>query len=171
MYRMKDIFEIGIVTGVHGVKGDIKVYPYSNDPENLSNQKYFLINGEKRDVSSARLQGKFLVLHLRGIESRNEAEAMKNTVLSLPRKSAAPLAEGEYYMEDLIGCEVYENSILLGKINDILETGANDVYSVINDIGTEILIPVIKTVVINIDIDSKRVEVKLPEGLVDDDYI
>jgi len=168
---MKDIFEIGIVAGVHGVKGDIKVYPYSNDLENLTRQKYFLINGEKRDVLSVRVQGKFLILHLKGIESRNEAEAMKKTVLYLPKESATPLAEGEYYMEDLIGCEVYENLIHLGKIDDIIETGANDVYSVINDNGTEILIPAIKTVVMNIDIDSKRIKVKLPEGLVDDEYI
>ena len=171
MSRMKDIFEIGIVAGVHGVNGDLKVYPYSNDPENLSRQKFFLVDGKKYDVLSARLQGKFLVLHLKGIESMNEAEAMKNTVLHLPREFAAPLDEGEYYIEDLIGCEVYENSILLGKIDDILETGSNDVYSVINDNGAEILIPVLKTVVIDIDIDLKRVEVKLPKGLVDDEYI
>jgi 16S rRNA processing protein RimM len=168
---MKKIFDIGIVTGVHGVGGDLKVFPYSNDPGNLSRQKYFLINGQEREVTYARVQGKFLILHFKGINNRNDAEEMKNTVLSLPREKASPLAEGEYYMEDLIGCRVYEEGIFLGNLEDIMETGANDVYSVIDENGRELLIPALKNVVLDVDIDSKRISVKLPEGLVDDEYI
>ncbi len=168
---MKKTFEIGIVTGVHGVKGDIKVFPYSNNPVNLSLQEFFIIKGEERKVTSARIQGKYLILHIEEINSRDEAAKLKNTILSLPRENAAPLAEGEYYMEDLLGCKVYENSVLLGKIDDIIETGANDVYSVIDKKGDEILIPALKNVVLKINIQFKRIDVKLPEGLMDDDYI
>jgi 16S rRNA processing protein RimM len=168
---MKENFEIGIVTGVHGVRGDIKVFPYSNDPVNLSNQDYFLIGGKKREVSHARVQGKFLILHIKGVESRDDAEAMKDTVLSLPRANASPLAEGEYYMEDLLGCSVFEGGNYLGKLEDIIETGANDVYSVIDESGRELLIPALKNVILEVDIEKKSMEVMLPEGLVDDEYI
>ena len=159
---MKEIFEIGIVTGVHGVRGDIKVFPYSNDPVNLSNQDYFLIGGKKMEVSHARVQGKFLILHLKGVDSRDDAEAMKD---------ASPLAEGEYYMEDLIGCSVFESGKFLGKLEDIIETGANDVYSVMDKSGRELLIPALKNVILDVDIEKKSMEVILPEGLVDDEYI
>ena len=168
---MKKIFDIGIVTGVHGVRGGLKVFPYSNDPVNLSRQEYFLINGKEFKVSEARVQGKFLIVQFKGIDNRDDAESMKNSILSLPREKASPLGEGEYYMEDLIGCSVYEDGNLLGKLEDILETGANDVYSVIDDKGREILIPALKHVILKVEIDKKVIEVRLPEGLVDDEYI
>lgn len=167
---MKELFEIGMVTGVHGVKGDMKVFPYSNDFENLTKQLYFLIEGKRMEVSLARMQGKFLIVHLKGIESREAAQDMKNSILSIKRSNSAPLSEGSYYMDDLIGCKVYENNIILGVLEDIIETGANDVYSVISKSGKEILIPALKTAILNIDITSSRIDVLLPEGLVDDEY-
>ncbi|MDX1359341.1 MAG: ribosome maturation factor RimM, partial [Clostridia bacterium] len=84
---------------------------------------------------------------------------------------ASPLAEGEYYMEDLIGCSVFESGKFLGKLEDIIETGANDVYSVMDKSGRELLIPALKNVILDVDIEKKSMEVILPEGLVDDEYI
>lgn len=167
---MKELFEIGIVTGVHGIKGDIKIFPYSNDSENLINQKYFLAEGVKHFITYARIQDKHLIVHLKGIESREDAEALKNTILSLPRELAAPLGDGQYYMEDIIGCSVYEGNKYLGLVDDIIETGANDVYSVISDDKSELLVPALKSVIKNIKIELKRIDVILPEGLVDDEY-
>lgn len=168
---MKEIFEIGIVTGVHGIKGDLKVFPYTSDPENLSIQRFFLINGKKKEVRNARMQGKFLIVKLDGIDTREAAIEMKGVVLSIPRENAAPLPDGIYYMEDLLGCSVYEKDVLLGVLDDIIETGANDVYSVIDVKGREILIPAIKEVVLNTDVMNKRIDVALLEGLLEDDYI
>lgn len=168
---MKNTFDIGIVSGVHGVKGELKIFPYTNDPENISRQKNFMINGKKMDVCSARINGRFIIIQLKGVETRTEAELFKNAILSLPRDSAAPLSEGEYYMEDIIGCDVFDDTGLLGKIDDIIETGSNDVYSVINGQGKEILIPALKSVVMKIDIESRRIDVRLPEGLMDDEYV
>lgn len=167
---MKELFEIGIVTGVHGTKGDIKIFPYSNNPENLIKQKYFLAGGVHREITYARIQGKFIIAHFKGIEKREDAEAMQNTVLSLPRELAAPLEDGQYYMEDIIGCSVFEGENHLGIIEDIIETGANDVYSVIADDGSELLIPALKSVIKEIQIKNKRIDVVIPEGLVDNDY-
>jgi len=168
---MKECFEIGIVTGVHGLKGDMKVFPYSNDLENLTKQAYFLIEGKHMEVSLVRMQGKFLIVHIKGVETVESAQEMKNSILSLNRENAAPLATGSYYMVDLIGCKVFENNILLGVLDDIIETGANDVYSVISKNNTELLIPALKSVVKNISIKDSRIDVLLPEGLVDDEYI
>jgi len=167
---MKELFDIGIVTGVHGIKGDIKIFPYSNNPENLINQEYFLAAGVRREITFARIQGKFIIVHLKGTENREDAEAMQNTILSLPRELAAPLEEGQYYMEDMIGCAVFEGERYLGILEDIIETGANDVYSVTADDGSELLIPALKSVIKKVQIESKRIDVTLPEGLVDNEY-
>lgn len=168
---MKEYFEIGIVTGVHGVKGDMKVFPYSNDLENLCKQKYFIIDSKHMEVSLARVQGKFLIVHFKGVETCESAIEMKNSILCMNRENASPLPKGHYYMVDLIGCKVFENDILLGVLDDIIETGANDVYSVISSDNIELLIPALKSVIKNIDIDTKRINVVLPEGLVDDEHI
>ena len=168
---MKEYFEIGIVTGVHGVKGDMKVFPYSNDPENLSKQKYFIIDGKHMEVSLVRMQGKFLIVHFKGIETRESALEMKNSILCMNRENATPLPENHYFMVDIIGCRVFENNILLGVLDDIIETGANDVYSVISEDNIEILIPALKSIIQNIDIDASRIDVLLPKGLIDDEYI
>lgn len=167
---MKELFEIGIVTGVHGIKGDIKIFPYSHNPENLIKQKYFLAGGIRREITFARIQGKFIIVHLKGIENREDAELMQSTVLSLPRELAAPLEDGQYYMEDIIGCSVFEEENCLGIIKDIIETGANDVYLVMADDGSELLIPALKSVIKKIQINNKRIDVVLPEGLVDNEY-
>ncbi|MFO7612111.1 MAG: ribosome maturation factor RimM [Clostridia bacterium] len=168
---MKKIFEIGIIAGANGLKGEVKIFPCSGSPGNLADQKYFLADGNPVAVEYSRIQGKFIVSKLEGVDDRDEAEGMKGTVLGIKRENAAPLADDEYYMEDLIGCIVYEDGRKLGTVGDILETGGNDVYSVIDDEGGEILVPAIKQVVVKIDVDGRRIEVRLPEGLMDDDYV
>lgn len=168
---MKEYFEIGIVTGVHGVRGDMKVFPYSNDLENLCKQKFFMIDSKHMEVSLARVQGKFLIVHLKGIETCEAAMELKSSILCMNRENSAPLPKGHYYMIDLIGCNVYENDNLLGVLDDIIETGANDVYSVISKDNIELLIPALKNVILSIDIEKSRIDVLLPEGLVDDEYI
>lgn len=168
---MKEFFEIGIVTGVHGVRGDIKVFPYTHDPENLSKQKFFIIDGEKTEVQYAKMHGKFLIIHIDSINTREDAENMKGTILCIPRENAAPLPEGQYYMDDLIGSSVFEGEKNLGILEDIMETGANDVYCVVDEKGREILIPAIKGVLLEIDINGRRIDVALPEGLTDDEYV
>ncbi|MBN2558296.1 MAG: 16S rRNA processing protein RimM [Clostridia bacterium] len=168
---MKKIFEIGIIAGANGLKGEVKIFPCSGVARNLIEQKYFIANGKHFAVEYSRLQGKYIVSKFEGVDDRDKAERLKGTVLGIKRENAAPLADGEYYMEDLIGCIVYEEGRKLGTVGDILETGGNDVYSVIDDAGVEILVPAIKQVVLSIDIDGRMIEVRLPEGLTDDDYI
>ena len=167
----KKEFEIGVITGVHGIKGEIKIFPYTSDPENIARQKFFLNNGLRLNVEKARVQGKFIIVKLDGISCREEAEKLKGQILQISREHAALLSENVYYMDDLIGCSVFSGKGCLGVIKDILETGANDVYSVFDDQGKEILIPAIKSVVKAVDIEKKRIEVLLPEGLMDEDYI
>lgn len=164
-------FEIGVIAGVHGVKGEVKIFPYTSDPDNIALQKFYLAGDKKLIVEKARVQGKFIVASINGITDRSMAEKLKGTMLSIPRENATALSEGVYYMADLIGCMVYTGETLLGIVEDIIETGSNDVYSIKNDLGKEILIPAIKSVIQLIDIKAKRIEVILPEGLLDEDYI
>lgn len=167
---MKDIFEIGIIASAHGIKGEVKIFPYSNMPENFRKQKYFLYNGKKLYVKSVKLLTKFVVVKFNGVDTIEDAQAMKGIVISIEKENAAPLGENEYYMKDIIGCGVYENDNYLGDIKDIIETGGNDVYSVIDHNKREILIPALKNVIKKIDIGKKIIHVILPEGLLDDDY-
>ncbi len=165
---MKEFFEIGKITAAHGVKGEVKIFPYTSCPENLCSCEYFLINNRKYVVNSAVYNGKFIIANLKNVNTREQSEALKNSILSIPRDMATPLEEDEYYMEDLMGCSVYEKSEFLGKVIDIIETGANDVYVVVDENDREILIPAIKQVVQNVNVKEKRIDVLLPIGLVDD---
>ncbi len=111
-----------------------------------------------------------IIASLEGIIDRDQSEALVNKLVSINREDATPLTEDSHYISEIIGCLVYENNILLGKIYDVIETGSNDVY-VVKTKKTDLLIPALKSVVKKVDIDSKKIEVVLPEGLVDHEII
>lgn len=164
---MNNKFEIGIIAGGHGLKGELKVYPYTDDPANLLKSKLFYFKDREWKPVSLKQSGKFIVIGFNEIKSREEADAMKGISLFIDKEDATPLKDGAFYIRDLIGCEVFENKVLLGVLEDVLQTGANDVYSVISESGNEILIPAIKSVVKSIDIEDRKIEVELIEGLVE----
>ncbi|MBN1624712.1 MAG: 16S rRNA processing protein RimM [Clostridia bacterium] len=164
---MDDRFEIGKVAGGHGLKGELKVFTYTDDPANLLKNKYFYCGTRKLEAISVKLSGHFLVVGFREFNTKEQADALKGTLLYIDRDAAAPLDSNSYYIRDLLGCEVYESGNLLGVLDDVIQTGANDVYSVIPENGVEILIPAIKSVVRKVDVPGRRIDVVLPEGLVE----
>lgn len=169
---LNDYLAVGKVVNTHGVKGELKVIPLTSD---LARFDYLLFvtaiyDGKPKEfrVMGSRFHKNFVLIKLKGIDNMNDAEKLKGQDLLVERKHARTLEEDEYFICDLIGMKVYENDILLGSITDVLETGSNDVYIIKGENNKEILLPALKSVVEKVDIENKRMEVKLPEGLVDE---
>ena len=165
---MNNNLEIGQIVNTHGLKGDIKVYPWCDDPEIFHELAFVIIDDKEYDIEKSRLQKNMVLLKLSGIDDIDTAERYRNKVLSVPREELGELPEGAYYICDLLGCSVVTvDGVDLGKIDDVIKTGSNDVYSVRNEIGKQVLIPVIDQVVKNVNLEEKVITVELLKGLID----
>ncbi len=171
---MNDLLDIGKIIGAHGLNGEIKVYPITRDASNFYSIEKIIVHNKEFIVKSVRFINNLIAIALEGITDRTEAESLNGEFISIKRKDALPLEEGSYYMTDIIGCNVFEGDFFVGIITDIIETGSNDVY-VINGVNgkyrQQILLPAIKSAVINIDIKEKKIGISIPKGLLDDEYI
>ncbi len=169
---MEDFFRIGVITKPHGLKGEVKVFPTTDDAKRFKKLKKCIIRTKKGDIEAEKKSCKFfknlVILSFVGYDDINEVEAFRNCDIYVSREDAVPLEEGEYYISDVIGSDVYEdNGSHLGTVNDVLQTGANDVFTVAMENGKELLIPVINDCVIDIDTEGKKVIVKLMKGMLD----
>ena len=165
-----DSIIIGEVLKPQGVQGELKVYPITDDPARFKQLKKLMVSDGKTTeslrINSVRIDPKGLVfLTIEGINTREEAEKYRGYTVKVDMKEVPPLKDRWYYFE-LEGMNVYDNDVLLGTLTKVLSTGANDVY-VVNDNDREILIPALKTVVKNVDVPGKRMDVILPPGLLD----
>lgn len=172
---MTEMAVIGKIIKAHGVRGELKAYPYSDFPERVSSlSRVFLERGgtdRAYQVQHAFVHGRFWVFSLEGVTNPDEAELLRGALVKIPLAERVPLPEGAYYLDELIGLEVYTvEGRLLGRLSEVLQTGSNDVYVV--DKGapgkgsSQVLLPALKTVVVHIDTVRKRMEVALPEGLL-----
>ena len=151
--------ELGKIVNTFGLNGEIKIYPYV---DYIPKVKKVYIKDNIMEIERARIQKNMIVVKLKGIDSIDQAEELKNLSILMDRKDAPKLPEGTYYINDLIGFNVYtDEGKLLGKLDDIFQTGANDVYQV-----GEILLPAIKDVIKQIDKDNKKIIVHLLKGLI-----
>ena len=169
---MEDFFRIGVITKPHGLKGEVKVFPTTDDARRFKKLKKCIIRTKKGDIEAEKKSCKFfknlVILSFVGYDDINEVEAFRNCDIYVSREDAVPLEEGEYYISDVIGSDVYEdNGSHLGMVNDVLQTGANDVFIVAMENGKELLVPVINDCVIEIDTENKKVIVKLMKGKLD----
>lgn len=160
---------IGEVLRPHGLSGELRVYPVTNNPKRfLKLQEVILRQGKTNQhfkVIKARLQMENVLLAVEGIDTADQAEKYRGWEVRIDRSEVPPLKEGWYYFE-LEGMQVYEGEILLGTLSQVLETGANDVYVVKGSKG-EICVPALKSVVQHVDVPGKRMDVILPPGLRD----
>ena len=170
---IKEYLEVGQIVGTHGVRGEMRVNPWADSPEFLKQFKtlYYDNSGEKSvKVISARPHGNVVILKLEGVDTVETASAMRNRVLFMKRADAK-LAKGSYFVSELIGCDVFDaddDSISYGTLSDVSETGANDVWHITRN-GKEYLIPAIPDVVISVDVEANRVEIKPLRGIFDDE--
>lgn len=168
---MEQYFEIGQIVTTNGVKGFVKVKPFTDDIKRFSKLKTVFIVRNKEliefEIQEVKYLNTMVLLKLKGIDSIEDAEQYRNCYLKIHRKDAVKLPKNSYFIVDLIGCEVYsDEDEYLGNVEDVFSTGSNDVYVVRNEIGKQILIPAISSVIKNIDINAKKIVVKLIEGLL-----
>ena len=167
---MEDMLQVGVITQTHGIKGEVKVFPTTDDAQRFKKlKKVTLDNGKERrelEITSVKFFKNLVILKFKGIDDINEVEKYKKAALSVTREGAVLLGENEYFIADLIGVRVVsEEGEELGTLDDVLQTGANDVYVVKNDKGEEILVPAIKDCVKNVDIDGGEIILHLLPGL------
>ena len=139
---MEDRFRIGIITSTHGIKGEVKVFPTTEDIKRFDHlEKCFLEDGTELKKSNVKYFKNMVILSFEGIDTIEDAEKILKKEIYVLREDAIPLSEGEYYVADIIGADVFdEEGNKLGVLEDYLETGANDVYIVKNDQGKEFMV-------------------------------
>ena len=168
---MLQYLEIGQIVNTFGIKGELKINPFTDDINRLDELKSMFVVKNKElipyEIETVRYHKNMVILKLKGINSMNEAEKLKGLYIKIDRKYAKKLPKGTYFIADLIGLEVYdENSNLLGSIDDIYNTGANDIYVVKNNLGKQILLPGIPQVIKKVDLENKKIVVHLLNGLI-----
>ena len=169
---MNERFRIGVILKPHGVKGEMKVFPTTDDPKRFKRLKKVIVRtGEREEtipVSSVRFFKDRVILGLEGIDTMDKAERFHKAELFVDRTEAIPLGENEYYAADLIGLSVCsEDGDRLGTLTDVLTTGANDVYVVTGEDGKELLLPAIRECILSVEIEERKMKVHLLKGLAD----
>ena len=169
---MIDLFRIGVITSTHGLKGEVKVFPTTDDINRFKKLKKCILRTPKGDIEVEKASCKFfknmVILSFKEFNDINEVEKYKNCELYVTRENAIPLDDEEFYIADVIGMRVVcDDNNDLGELKDVLQTGANDVFVVELKNGNELLIPVIKECVIDINYNEKVVVVKLMKGMLD----
>ncbi len=163
-----NLLEIGQIVNTHGLRGDVKVMPWCDDPEIFHELAYVLIDGQEFEIEKSAIHKNMVLLKLEGINHINDAENYRNKILFVPREELGDLPDGTYYICDLLGCNVVtDTGRALGKIRDIIKTGSNDVYVVEDETQNQTLIPVIEDCIKSVDIDAKRVIITPLKGLID----
>lgn len=168
---MEEYLEIGQIVNTNGLKGLLKVKPLTDDIRRFEELETVYIQKGSNLVEFKIQEVKYIksmvLLKLEGIDDINEAEKYKNLYIKINRKDAVELKKNSYFIVDIINCEVYtDENEFLGKVVDVFPTGSNDVYTIKNSEGKEILLPAISEVIKNVDIPNKKIVVHLMEGLI-----
>lgn len=164
-----DLLELGKIVNTHGIRGEVKIQPWCDEPELFDELEYLFIEGEKYNIVRNRFHKTCQIVQLENVNSIDDAERFKNKVVYINRDDLE-LPEGRYYIADIEGLTVKEqNGRILGVVDEIIKTGSNDVYSLKDTFNKKpVLIPVIEGVVLETNIDGGYIVVKLPKGLIDD---
>lgn len=168
---MEDLLKVGVITTTHGVRGEVKVYPTTDEPERFLDLEYVLLDTGKElrrlDIKNVRFFKNLVILKFDGIDNINDIEKYKGKSLLVDREHAVKLKKDEYFIADMIGMDVFtEEGELFGALKDVMETGANDVYIIEMTDGKEVLVPAIKQCILDVDIENRKMVIHLLEGLV-----
>ncbi len=167
----KDYLELGQIVGTHGIKGEIRVNPWCDSPDFAKGFKtvYFDKKGNQSvKVTACRPHGNVILMKLENVNSINDAEKLKNRMLYIKRDDAN-LPDGSWFIEELIGCTVFDadDGKSYGKISDVSPTGANDVWHITDEKNDEYLIPSIKEVVVEVNVEENFVKIRPMKGIFD----
>ncbi len=168
---MKDYLETGKIVNIHGLKGEVKIMPWSDSPQFLCGFEKVFIGRDKKqfDIEYARVHKNMVLAKLSGIDTPEAANSLRNSVVYIDRDDTE-LDEGTYFIADLIGLEMKdaENGRIYGTVKDVFQTGANDVYEIEKD-GKKYYVPAIPQVIADTDIENKVILIRPLEGLFDED--
>lgn len=161
-----DLIKIAKIVSAHGLNGEVKIFPYTDDLSNFKEYKQIYIDGEELEIVSQKIASKFIVLKLKGFDYIDDVKRLIDKDVFIDKAQMPSLDEGEYYIHELIAMEVYsEADELIGTVKDVMETSANHVLVVDHD-GKEALIPFVKTFIKELDLKRRKIKVKLIEGIL-----
>lgn len=164
---MEKRIKVGKITSTHGVKGEVKVYPLTDFPARFNKGNKVYLGEEQLTIERSRPQKNLFILKFAGFDNINDILKFKDKYLEIDKEQLVPLEEGEYYIFDIIDCEVYDDSDnLIGVVTSVFSTGSNDVY-VVKGENKEYLIPAIESVISSVDIESKKITITPIEGLLE----
>ncbi len=168
---MLQYLKVGQIINTHGVKGEFKVFPLTDNLKRFSKLKFLYIKSgneyKKFDVNGVKYSGELVILKLNGIEDMNAAIEYKKQYIYVDRENAVKLPEDSYFIADLVGLDVFtEEGQLLGSVSSVFSTGSNDVYEIKREDESTFLIPAIKDVIKNIDLENNKMIITLLEGLI-----
>lgn len=161
----KEYLEAGKIVNTHGIRGEVKIMPYTDVPELLCEFDRLFLDRKEIFIERSRVAKNMVIAKLEGVDTPEQAEKLRNKILYMHRDDLE-LDDDTYFIQDLIGIEVKDadTGFVYGKITDVMQTGANDVY-VIHGNGREYLVPAIADVVISTDIDGNSMTIRALEGL------
>ncbi len=168
---MEQLLQVGVVTSAHGICGEVKVFPTTDDKERFRQLEKVLLDTGKEtiplEIQGVKFFKQFVIIKFKGIDDRDDVEKYKGRPLFVERKDAVPLGEDEYFIADMLGMEVVtEDGEPFGTLKDVITTGANDVYVVDSKNHGEVLIPAIRQCILDVDVQRGRMTVHLLDGLV-----
>lgn len=169
---MEEILQVGIITSTHGVRGEVKVFPTTDDVKRFKKLKNVILDtGREKlelEIEGVKFFKQFAILKFKGIDSINDVEKYRQKSLYVTRDNAVRLRRDEYFIADLIDLKVLdENDKEIGVMTDVMQTGANDVYVIKMNDGRELLLPAIKECVLKVDVDAGFIRIHIMEGLLD----
>ena len=168
---MEQLLQVGVISSTHGVRGEVKVFPTTDDVKRFKKLKKVILDTGKEqlplEVEQVKFFKQFAILKFKGIDNINDIEKYKGKRLLVDREHAVKLKKDEYFIADMIGMDVFtEDGELFGALKDVMETGANDVYIIEMSDGKEVLVPAIKQCILDVDIENRKMVIHLLEGLV-----
>ena len=164
--------QVGAITSTHGIRGEVKVFPTTDDAKRFKRLKEVILDTGKEkitlEIEGVKFFKQFVILKFKGIDNINDVEKYKGKNLYVTRNNAVRLRKDEYFVADLIGLEVWkEDGVRLGTLTEVLSTGANDVYEVQMEDGKKVLLPAIKECILQVDIEGGKMTIHLMDGLLD----
>ncbi len=168
---MEDFLKVGVITTTHGVRGEVKVYPTTDEPERFLELDHVLLDTGKEfrdlEIKNVRFFKNLVILKFKGIDNINDIEKYKGHDLWIPREEGQELDEDEYYIADLLGLRVMlDDGTEFGTLKNVMETGANDVYIIDTNAHGEVLVPAIRECIQDIDLEKNTMTIHLMKGLI-----
>lgn len=168
---MEELLQVGVITQTHGIRGEVKVFPTTDDAARFQELRQVLLDTGKETISleieNVKFFKQFVILKFKGYDNINDIERYKRCALLVKRDDAVPLEEDEYYIADMIGMKVVtDRDEEFGILKNVMETGANDVYVIEHPSAGEVLIPAIKECILDVDIPGKLMKIHVMDGLI-----